>query len=139
VHFSANATCTDVERRIAGSPGSHTAAYSGKPGPVRVVSTTEGIQYGEMRVSSLLRCTASGPRGARQGPHRHKTDVAVVTPQLTQALYTPSSGLAEAVLVPADSDCSRTMMLTWAARTGPMPPPRPVHTAATSRRAERRP
>lgn len=53
---------------------------------------------GEMRVSSLQTGTASGPLGSPFGPHPHRADVTVRTPQPRQALYTPSSGLAEAVL-----------------------------------------
>ena len=53
---------------------------------------------GEMRVSNLQTGTHSGPLGSPLGPHPHGPDVTVRTPQPTKALYTPSSGLAEAVL-----------------------------------------
>jgi hypothetical protein len=53
---------------------------------------------GEMRVSNLQTGTDSGPLGSAVGPHPHRADVTVRTPQAHKMLYTPSSGLAEAVL-----------------------------------------
>jgi hypothetical protein len=46
---------------------------------------------GEMRVSNLQTATCDGQ-------HRHRPDMAVVTPQPTRRLFTPSSGLVEAVM-----------------------------------------
>ena len=56
------------------------------------------IEDGELRVSNLQTGTNSGPLGSPVGPDRHGPDVLVRTPQPTRPLYTPSSGLAEAVL-----------------------------------------
>ncbi|HEY7009722.1 MAG TPA: glycoside hydrolase family 16 protein [Jatrophihabitantaceae bacterium] len=53
---------------------------------------------GQMRVSSLQTGTHSGPLGSAVGPHPHRADVTVRTPQPRRVLYAPSSGLAEAVL-----------------------------------------
>ena len=46
---------------------------------------------GEMRVSNLQ-------TGTCDGQHSHRPDMSVVTPQPTRRLFTPSSGLAEAVM-----------------------------------------
>jgi hypothetical protein len=51
-----------------------------------------------MRVSNLQTGTFSGPVGSPVGQHRHRPDLTVVTPQPARRLYTPSSGLAEAVM-----------------------------------------
>jgi hypothetical protein len=56
------------------------------------------VEDGEMRVSNLQTGTSSGPLGSPIGPDRHRPDVTVQTPQPVRPLYTPSSGLAEAVL-----------------------------------------
>ena len=53
---------------------------------------------GELRVSNLQTGSFSGPIGSKRGPHRHRDDLAVVTPQPTRRMYTPSSGLVEASL-----------------------------------------
>jgi hypothetical protein len=49
------------------------------------------VEDGEMRVSNIQ-------TGACSGQHRHRPDMAVATPVPTRRLYTPSSGLAEAVM-----------------------------------------
>jgi Glycosyl hydrolases family 16 len=53
---------------------------------------------GELRVSNLQTGTYSGLHGSPRGQHRHRIDLAVVTPQPTRRLYTPSAGLVEARL-----------------------------------------
>jgi hypothetical protein len=64
-----------------------------------------------MRVSNLQTGTFSGPEGSSAGQHRHRPDLTVVTPQPERRLYTPSSGLAEAVLrASADPTC---MLAFW--------------------------
>ena len=56
------------------------------------------VEDGEMRVSNLQTGTFSGPAGSRAGQHRHRPDLVVATPQPARRLYTPSGGLAEAVM-----------------------------------------
>jgi hypothetical protein len=56
------------------------------------------VEDGEMRVSNIQTGAFSGPFGSPIGQHRHRSDLAVTTPQATRRLYTPSSGLAEAVV-----------------------------------------
>jgi hypothetical protein len=56
------------------------------------------VEDGEMRVSNLQTGTFSGPAGSPIGQHRHRADLTVTTPQPTRRLYTPASGLAEAVM-----------------------------------------
>jgi hypothetical protein len=56
------------------------------------------VDDGELRVSNLQTGTFSGPLGSSIGQHRHRADLAVRTAQSTRRLYTPSSGLVEAVL-----------------------------------------
>src|SRR5215208_3977841 len=69
------------------------------------------VEDGEMRVSNLQTGTFSGPAGSPVGQHRHRADLAVVTPQATRRLYTPAGGLAEAVLrASADPAC---MLAFW--------------------------
>lgn len=53
---------------------------------------------GEFRVSNLQTGSFSGPVGSPRGQHRHRDDLAVVTPQPTRRLYTPAGGLVEATL-----------------------------------------
>jgi len=69
------------------------------------------VEDGEMRVSNLQTGTFSGPVGSSIGQHRHRPELTVVTPQPTRPLYTPSSGLAEAVLrASPDATC---MLAFW--------------------------
>jgi hypothetical protein len=49
-------------------------------------------------VSNIQTGTFSGPLGSPIGQHRHRADLAVRTAQPTRRLYTPSTGLSEAVL-----------------------------------------
>ena len=53
---------------------------------------------GELRVSNIQTGTYSGPLGSAVGQHRHCPNLTVRTAQPTRRLYTPSSGLVEAVL-----------------------------------------
>src|SRR5215211_7516876 len=69
------------------------------------------VEDGEMRVSNLQTGTFSGPLGSEVGQHRHRPGLTVATPQPTRRLYTPSSGLAEAVMrASADPAC---MLAFW--------------------------
>jgi hypothetical protein len=71
------------------------------------------VEDGEMRVSNLQTGTNSGPLGSSIGPDRYGPDIFVRTPQPTRALYTPSSGLVEAVLrASPDPTC---MLAFWLA------------------------
>jgi hypothetical protein len=56
------------------------------------------VEDGEMRVSNLQTGALSGPVGSSIGQHRHRPDLKVRTAQSTRRLYTPSGGLAEAVM-----------------------------------------
>jgi len=69
------------------------------------------VEDGEMRVSNLQTGTFSGPAGSPVGQHRHRADLAVVTPQPSRRLYTPSAGLAEAEL--RASDDATCMLAFW--------------------------
>jgi hypothetical protein len=84
------------------TPERSAARYDLVPGQLRLRIDADQpawrVEDGEMRVSSLQTGTASGPIGSRVGPHPHRPDVTVRSRQPAQALYTPSSGLAEAVL-----------------------------------------
>jgi hypothetical protein len=69
------------------------------------------VEDGEMRVSNLQTGTFSGPIGSTVGQHRHRPDLTVRTPVPTRRCYTPSSGLAEAVMrAGADPTC---MLAFW--------------------------
>ena len=64
-----------------------------------------------LRVSNIQTGTFSGPAGSTLGQHRHTSGLTVVSPQPTRRLYTPTSGLAEAVLrASADPTC---MLAFW--------------------------
>ncbi len=84
------------------TPDRSAARFDLEPGLLRLRIDADQpawrAQDGELRVSNLQTGTASGPLGSPVGPNRHGPDVVVRTPQPTRALYTPSSGLAEAVL-----------------------------------------
>lgn len=84
------------------TPERSAARYDLAPGRLRLRIDADQpawrVEDGEMRVSSLQTGTASGRAGSRAGPHPHRPDVIVRSPQLARALYTPTSGLAEAVL-----------------------------------------
>lgn len=56
------------------------------------------VDDGEMRVSNIQTGTFSGPLDSPIGQHRHHPDLTVRTAQPTRRLYTPSTGLIEAVL-----------------------------------------
>src|SRR5690242_16417815 len=64
------------------------------------------VEDGEMRVSNLQTGTFSRPAGSAVGQHRHRPDLAVVTPQPTRRLYTPRAGRVEAEMrASADPTC----------------------------------
>jgi Glycosyl hydrolases family 16 len=66
---------------------------------------------GEMRVSSIQTGIFSGPAGSAVGQHRHRPGLTVRTAQSTCRLYTPSSGLVEAVMrASSDPAC---MLAFW--------------------------
>jgi hypothetical protein len=84
------------------TPDRSAARFDLEPGLLRLRIDADQpawrVEDGELRVSNLQTGTTSGPLGSPVGPNRHGPDVVVRTPQPTRALYTPSSGLAEAVL-----------------------------------------
>ncbi|HEX8518590.1 MAG TPA: glycoside hydrolase family 16 protein [Pseudonocardia sp.] len=84
------------------TPDRSAARYDLEPGLLRLRIDADQpawrVEDGELRVSNLQTGTLSGPLGSPVGADRHAPDVVVRTPQPTWALYTPSSGLAEAVL-----------------------------------------
>jgi hypothetical protein len=97
------------------TPERSAARYELEPGLLRLRIDADQpawrVEDGEMRVSNLQTGTFSGPEGSSAGQHRHRPDLTVVTPQPERRLYTPSSGLAEAVLrASADPTC---MLAFW--------------------------
>jgi hypothetical protein len=84
------------------TPERSAARYQLEPGLLRLCIDADQpvwrVEDGEMRVSNIQTGTFSGPLDSPIGQHRHRPDLAVRTPQATRRLYTPSSGLAEAVL-----------------------------------------
>jgi hypothetical protein len=84
------------------TPERSAARFDLKPGLLRLRIDADQPAWrpddGQMRVSNLQTGTDSGSLGSSVGPHPHRADVTVRTPQAQQVLYTPSSGLAEAVL-----------------------------------------
>jgi hypothetical protein len=97
------------------TPERSAARYELHPGRLRLRIDADQPAWrpedGEMRVSSIQTGTFSGPLGSAIGQHRHRPDLAVRTAQPTSRLYTPSSGLAEAVLrASSDPTC---MLAFW--------------------------
>lgn len=97
------------------TPERSAARYELEPGLLRLRVDADQpawrVEDGEMRVSNIQTGTFSGPLGSLIGQHRHRPDLAVTTPQAVRRLYTPSSGLAEAVLrASPDSTC---MLAFW--------------------------
>jgi hypothetical protein len=84
------------------TPERAAARYELRPGRLRLRIDADQPAWreedGELRVSNLQTGTFSGQPGSPVGQQRHRPDLAVRTPQPTRRLYTPSSGLAEAVL-----------------------------------------
>jgi hypothetical protein len=84
------------------TPERSAARYDLRPGLLRLKIDADQPAWrpedGEMRVSNLQTGTFSGRVGSRIGQHRHRPDLTVATAQLTRRLYTPRSGLAEAVM-----------------------------------------
>jgi hypothetical protein len=84
------------------TPERSAARFELKPGLMRLRIDADQPAWrpedGDMRVSSLQTGTDSGALGSSIGPHPHRADVTLRTPQARRALYTPSSGLVEAVL-----------------------------------------
>ena len=97
------------------TPQRSAARYELGPGGLRLRIDADQpawrVEDGEMRVSNLQTGTFSGPLGSEVGQHRHRPGLTVATPQPTRRLYTPSSGLAEAVMrASADPAC---MLAFW--------------------------
>ena len=97
------------------TPERSAARYDLEPGVLRLRIDADQpawrVEDGEMRVSNLQTGSFSGPAGSELGQHRHRTGLTVVTPQPARRLYTPSSGVAEAVLrASADPTC---MLAFW--------------------------
>jgi hypothetical protein len=84
------------------TPERSAARYELEPGALRLRIDADQPAWrsedGEMRVSNIQTGTFAGPLGSPIGQHRYRPDLAVRTPQATRRLYTPSFGLAEAVL-----------------------------------------
>ncbi len=84
------------------TPDRSAARYDLQPGRLRLRIDADQPAWrpedGGLRVSNLQTGTASGPVGSPVGQCPPRPDVAVRTPQPHRALYTPSSGLVEAVL-----------------------------------------
>jgi hypothetical protein len=77
------------------TPERSAARYDLLPGRLRLRIDADQpawrLEDGEMRVSNLQTGTFSGQ-------HPHRPDLTIATPQPTRRLYTPASGLAEAVM-----------------------------------------
>src|SRR5215217_1871389 len=75
------------------------ARYELEPGLLRLRIDADQpawrLEDGEMRVSNLQTGTCSGPAGSPRGQMRHRSDLAVRTPQPRRALYTPTHGRFE--------------------------------------------
>lgn len=84
------------------TPDRSAARYELEPGLLRLRIDADQpawrVEDGEMRVSNIQTGAFSGPLGSPIGQHRHRPDLTVETPHATRRLYTPASGLAEAVL-----------------------------------------
>src|SRR5690349_1015474 len=97
------------------TPERSAAHYELAPGLLRLRIDADQpawrVEDGEMRVSNLQTGTFSGPAGSAIGQHRHRPDLTVTTPQPERRLYTPSGGLAEAVM--RASDDPTCMLAFW--------------------------
>jgi Glycosyl hydrolases family 16 len=84
------------------TPERSAARYELRPGVLRLRIDADQpawrVDDGELRVSNIQTGTFSGPLGSPIGQHRHRLDLVVRSAQPTRRLYTPSSGLVEAVL-----------------------------------------
>lgn len=84
------------------TPERSAARYDLRPGLLRLRIDADQpawrLDDGELRVSNVQTGSFSGPLGSPIGQHRHRPDLAVRTAQATRRLYTPSTGLVEAVL-----------------------------------------
>jgi hypothetical protein len=84
------------------TPERSAARYELRPGVLRLRIDADQpawrVEDGELRVSNIQTGTFSGQLGSPIGQHRHRADLVVRTAQSTRRLYTPSSGLLEAVL-----------------------------------------
>ena len=103
------------KRGTSATPERSAARYELKRGVLRLHIDADQpawrVEDGEMRVSNIQTGTFAGPVGSPIGQHRHRPDLAVATPQVTRRLYTPSFGLAEAVLrAGPDPTC---MLAVW--------------------------
>ena len=83
------------------TPDRSAARYELRPGVLRLRIDADQPAWrpedGELRVSNIQTGTFAGPLGSLIGQHRHRPDLAVRTAQATRRLFTPSSGLVEAV------------------------------------------
>jgi hypothetical protein len=97
------------------TPERSKARYDLEPGLLRLRIDADQPAWrpedGELRVSNLQTGTGSGSAGSPVGPCLNRPDLLVRTPQPRRALYTPSSGLVEAVLR-ANPDPT-TMLAFW--------------------------
>lgn len=97
------------------TPERSAARYDLSPGRLRLRIDADQpawrVEDGEMRVSNLQTGTFSGPAGSPRGQHRHRDDLVTRTAQPTRRCYTPSCGLAEAVM--RASDDPTCMLAFW--------------------------
>jgi hypothetical protein len=97
------------------TPERSAARYDLRPGLLRLRIDADQPAWrpedGDMRVSNLQTGSFSGPPGSSIGQHRHRPDLLVRTAQPTRRLYTPSSGLVEAVLRASPDPCC--MLAFW--------------------------
>jgi hypothetical protein len=84
------------------TPERSAARYELRPGILQLRIDADQpawrVEDGELRVSNIQTGSLSGPLGSAIGQHRHRDDLAVRTAQPTRRLYTPTTGLFEAVL-----------------------------------------
>jgi hypothetical protein len=97
------------------TPDRSEARYELEPGLLRLRIEADQPAWrpeeGELRVSNLQTGTGSGPVGSAVGPCLYRSDLVVRTAQPHLPLYTPSSGLVEAVL--RASPDRTTMLAFW--------------------------
>jgi hypothetical protein len=106
------------------TPERSAARYELRPGVLRLRIDVDQPAWrladGELRVSNLQTGTFSGPVGSAVGQHRHRADLTVTTAQPPRRLYTPSSGIVEAVLrATRDPTCMLAFWLVGFERGSP--------------------
>jgi hypothetical protein len=94
------------------TPERSAARYELRPGILQLRIDVDQPAWrpedGELRVSNIQTGTFSGPLGSAIGQHRHRDGLPVRTAQPTRRLYTPTTGLFEAVLRASPDPASTT-------------------------------